>query len=69
MHSELDAYLLSLQEIDEDVTDHGYVVEQLRLQASDLQAATEFTSHYFHGVTDVILKLLVVCLEGVKEVW
>ena len=61
MHGELQTYL---DDLDKDeggaITDQGYVHAQLRLQAADLLQTKNFTSANFQGVTDALVKLLMV---------
>ena len=61
MKKSLRDFLADLSDQDASLTDSGYVMEQLRLQAQDLLDNDQSTKDYFHGVNEALLKLLLVC--------
>jgi hypothetical protein len=61
MKKSLAQFLADMSEQDAALTDSGYVMEQLRLQAQDLMDNPQQTKAYFHGVNEALLKLLLVC--------
>ena len=58
MHADLKDFIQSIGEMEASLTDHGYLAEQLKLQAVDILTSSQFTGAYFQGVTDALVKLL-----------